>query len=226
LTILDKIPFKVSVPALLSALRLPADTEYLSELKELAASADAVARPKSAYEISYIDGKTEDSVEFSGVTFKSAVMRKNLDKVERVFPYIITCGKELDGVSIPAGDFTKAFWLDTIKGMALGAAREFFRAHITKTLALGKVSSMGPGSGPKEMWPIEQQKLLFSIFGDTEKLIGVKLTESFLMVPNKTVSGILFPTETSFQACQLCPREKCPSRGAPYDGLTSNRRVV
>jgi predicted transcriptional regulator len=26
-----------------------------------------------------------------------------------------------------------------------------------------------------------------------------------------------FPTETTFFACQLCSREKCPSRKAKYD---------
>jgi predicted transcriptional regulator len=37
------------------------------------------------------------------------------------------------------------------------------------------------------------------------------------MVPSKSVSGILFPTEQTFASCQLCPREGCPSRQAPYD---------
>jgi len=37
------------------------------------------------------------------------------------------------------------------------------------------------------------------------------------MVPVKSVSGILFPTEESFASCQLCPREVCPGRRAPYD---------
>jgi len=37
------------------------------------------------------------------------------------------------------------------------------------------------------------------------------------MVPNKTISGIRFPTERDFHACQVCHRENCPSRGAPFD---------
>ena len=48
-------------------------------------------------------------------------------------------------------------------------------------------------------------------------LIGVTLSESFLMIPIKSVSGILFPKEIRFESCQLCPREKCAGRRAPYE---------
>ena len=37
--------------------------------------------------------------------------------------------------------------------------------------------------------------------------IGVTLTDTFLMLPNKTVSGIFYPTEVDFVTCQLCHRD-------------------
>ena len=76
---------------------------------------------------------------------------------------------------------------------------------------------MSPGS--LEDWPITEQTKLFSIFGDTERLIGVRLTDSMLMVPRKSISGILFPSEEGFTSCQLCDRERCPGRKAPYSGV-------
>ena len=48
-------------------------------------------------------------------------------------------------------------------------------------------------------------------------IIGVHLTESCMMVPTKTVSGLRFHLEESFESCMLCPRPDCPSRKAPYD---------
>ena len=74
---------------------------------------------------------------------------------------------------------------------------------------------MSPGS--LEDWPIEQQAPLFEMLGDVEDLIGVKLNDSLLMLPAKSISGIYFPTEVSFFSCQLCPRERCESRKATYD---------
>jgi hypothetical protein len=59
---------------------------------------------------------------------------------------------------------------------------------------------------------------LFSLFGDVDNLIGVRLTAESLMIPNKSVSGICFPTEINFQSCQVCHREKCSGRKAPFDG--------
>jgi hypothetical protein len=37
------------------------------------------------------------------------------------------------------------------------------------------------------------------------------------MVPRKSISGILFPSEEGFQSCQLCERASCPGRRAPFD---------
>jgi predicted transcriptional regulator len=55
------------------------------------------------------------------------------------------------------------------------------------------------------------------MLGDTQAAIGVELLSSLLMQPTKTVSGIVFPTEETFASCQLCPRQGCPNRRAPYD---------
>jgi hypothetical protein len=41
--------------------------------------------------------------------------------------------------------------------------------------------------------------------------------DSLMMDPVQSISGIIFPTETSFESCQLCPRENCPGRRAAYD---------
>jgi predicted transcriptional regulator len=74
---------------------------------------------------------------------------------------------------------------------------------------------MSPGS--LKDWPIEEQRALFAILGDVEGSIGVRLSESLVMIPSKSLSGIYFPTEVPFYSCQLCPRERCPSRRATYD---------
>jgi predicted transcriptional regulator len=76
---------------------------------------------------------------------------------------------------------------------------------------------MSPGSGDAGVWPIEQQQELFGLMGDVRGAIGVELTPSCLMIPNKTISGIRFTTETGYRACQVCRRERCPSRSAPFD---------
>jgi len=71
-----------------------------------------------------------------------------------------------------------------------------------------------------------QQRELFTLLGDTRGPVGVELTETCLMVPVKSVSGIFFPSETHYENCQLCPRETCPGRRAPYDSDLYARRYA
>lgn len=37
------------------------------------------------------------------------------------------------------------------------------------------------------------------------------------MLPYKSVSGIAYETEATFENCMLCPRGNCPTRRVPYD---------
>ncbi len=213
--ILENIPVELTVEQVLRSLHLDSDGKYAGDVQGLVDMVQDVVRPKAIFDVRYIDRKGTDEVEIGEVKFTSRVLRVNLDKVERVFPYIATCGVEVESIDIPSDDLMRRFVLDNIKQIALGAAVKHLREHIDRVYRPGPMSAMSPGS--LEDWPISEQKQLFSIFGDVEKLIGVKLTDSYLMLPIKSLSGIYFPTEVRFESCQLCPRERCPGRRAPYD---------
>ena len=219
--VLNNIPIKLDLEAVLKRMRLRNRKESIvGSVREMLELARPVARPKAIYDVAYIENKNGDSLEIGGVKFTSRVLRVNLDKVERVFPYIITCGRELDEIVVPADDFIKGYYLDQIKETAVVLARQHVEKYLKKKYTLGQLSRMAPGAAMKIDWPITQQTELFSVFGGREKveeLIGVRLTDTFLMVPIKSVSGILFPTEVNFESCQMCPRENCIGRRAKYD---------
>jgi hypothetical protein len=214
--VLDNIPVGLDLEKVLRELNLrrvsKSTTESVQELIEMVCP---VARPKAFYKISYVDNKNEDSLDIDGARFTSRVLRINLDKVERVFPYVATCGREVDEITVPSHDLMKNYYLDVVKEMILDSAVGYLKNYLTRTYALGQISEMSPGS--LASWPITQQKELFSILGDVKALIGVELTESCLMIPIKSVSGIYFPTDIRFESCQLCSREGCRERRAPYD---------
>lgn len=214
--ILSDIPIKLDLKSVLNRLKLrkkPQDAER--EIEEIIGLVRPVSKPKVIYDVCFIENKDEDSVVISGVRFTSRLLRDNLDKVERVFPYVATCGTEVDEIDIPSDEYIKSFYLDQIKEMILRSAIHYLEDHLTERYRLGQISEMEPGS--LESWPIGQQKQLFSIFGDVEGLIGVKLTDRFLMRPLKSQSGIYFPTEVKFESCQLCMKKRCDSRKAPYN---------
>ncbi len=215
--ILDDVPVELDIDTLLARLRIDRENKIARDILDLIDSVTPAIRPKAIYEVSFIQNRDYDTVDIGGVIFKSRVLRANLDKIERVFPYIATCGREVDEIATPSGDLLMQFWMDSIKEMALDAIRKYLVNHLKERYALGELSKMSPGEGSQELWPIEQQRQLFSIFDNVGGLIGVTLTDSLMMVPIKSVSGIFFPTEISFESCQLCPREVCPRRRTPYD---------
>lgn len=215
--ILSHIPFEVDETALLKELHVSEGSEDAKAVHDLLETLRDIPRPKAIYKVSYIEDRDGDEVCIDGVVFKSRVLSANLRNVPRVFPYIATCGTELDEPDIPSDDFMRRYWLDTIKGMALFAGMEYLFNHIRGTYLVEKTSTMSPGEADRDVWPIQQQELLFGLFGNVEELIGVRLTDSLLMIPNKSVSGICFASEVSFRSCQVCQRKNCPGRAAPYD---------
>jgi hypothetical protein len=219
--VLNNIPVKLDLEAVLRRIRVRNRNERLEKsVKELVEVARPIARPKAVYEVSYVENRNEDSLDVGGVRFTSRILRVNLDKVERVFPYVVTCGRELDEIDFPSQEFIKSYYLDQIKETVLVLARKYLEDYLTGKYALGRMSKMAPGAGSVDDWPITQQEGLFAIFGSRDKveeLIGVRLTDKCLMIPVKSVSGIYFPTEIKFEACQLCPREGCIGRRAPYN---------
>jgi hypothetical protein len=213
--VLDNIPFQPDMAQLREKLRIREGSRYVERFERLVSEAQAIANPKVLYKVALVDDKGDDYVVLDGVRLNSRVLRVNLEEAHRVFPYVVTCGRELYDWMNGLDDMLLGFWADAINEMALRGAIAALNEHLVERYRPGKTATMNPGSLGE--WPLQQQRALFKILGDPEAAIGVELTKSCLMVPNKSVSGIQYPTETGFSSCQLCPREDCVGRKAPYD---------
>lgn len=212
--VLDDIPFAADVEALASKLRVRSEDDK-SDLTRLIDEARQVTRPKAMYRLGFIEARDEDSVTIDGVRFTSRILRVNLDGAHRVFFYVATCGRELADWAGSLDDLLHQYWVEEIQVAALRCATQVLFREINERYQPGKTSAMAPGSLGE--WPLTEQRPLFASLGDVKGRIGVRLSDSLLMVPAKSVSGIRFPTEASFESCQLCPRADCPNRRAPYD---------
>jgi hypothetical protein len=213
--VLEPIPFRIDEEQLRQKLRIKDRSDYISKLQRLVDEAQAIGKPKALYRAVFIESKMDDRVVINGTVFTSRVLRVNLDKVYRVFPFVATCGVELETWSSSTQDMLQKYWVDMIKEAALRMAIEYLEKHLIEKYRLVKISRMNPGSLPD--WPLSEQQPLFAILGKGTESIGVQLTDHCLMIPIKSVSGIWFPTEESFESCRLCPREQCPGRRTPYD---------
>jgi hypothetical protein len=213
--VIDRIPTMLEPEAVAKRLgHNPARVGAIN-LDELLAQARSLIRLRAVCDVSYTGEKGEDAVEVAGITFQSRILRRNLDQAQKVFPFIMTAGPELEAAASTSGDLLRQYYLEEMANIALENGAAWLAERLKTRWGLPGLASMDPGS--LEDWPITEQPKLFSIFGDTERLIGVRLTDSMLMVPRKSISGIFFPSEEGFSSCQLCERAACPARRTPYD---------
>lgn len=211
---LGVIPFEPDLAGLYKRFHVKEGSENAHELHHLVEQARARARPRAFYRVAYITARGEGWVEIERRRFTSRVLAVNLKDTFRVFPYLATCGTELQEWAAEIEDLLLHFWAEGIKEAALACALEALHQHMAQ-YSSAKLSAMSPGS--LQDWPIQQQQILFDLFGPAAEQTGVRLTDSMLMIPTKTVSGIRFAAQANFESCALCAREDCPGRRAAYD---------
>lgn len=220
--VVEDVSFNPDLPNLMKSLRVREGSRQVDQLSALVEQARAIASPRAMYTVAYVDSRDENGAVINGIAFDSRVLSVNLENVHRVFPFVVTCGIELHEWMQGQDDLLVRYYADVISEAALRVAAARLKAHLVGRYALGRTSTMAPGSLAD--WPIQAQRPLFVLLGDPEATIDVRLTDSLLMIPSKSVSGIRFPVEKTFESCQLCQREKCPSRKAPYEEGLYERR--
>lgn len=211
-----EVEFAPDVDDLLPRLGLEADSEEAEDFISLLERMRPLARPRAAFLDSAVRADAETGeVEVGGVAFRSRVLAGNLAGKEVAWPHLVTCGRELYDFTMAIPDPFERYWGDEIMQAALAQARTGMLQRLEREFHPGKMASMGPGS--LRDWPIQEQAPLFRLMGEGVAFTGVELTPTMLMIPNKSVSGILFPSEKGWESCMMCPREKCPNRRAKFD---------
>lgn len=214
ITIIDVIPFKMDLEFLCKALFVKPGSDMAERLGELVAESQGIARPKAAFREIAIQSTTEEGLCIDGIEFKSRLLRTNLTSAKKMYAFIATCGTELETWAKKYSDLLESFWADTIMNIALGAAIGPLEKQLKPYCQEDHfLSSMNPGG--LEDWPITEQRPLFRILGTASADIGITLTDSYLLLPLKSISGIYFDSAKDFCNCQLCSRESCPGRRAP-----------
>ena len=193
-----------------------ANEELADELSDMIDEALPVADPVVLFGVCpvYAD---HPQVQVNGIPIPSDLAFEKLKDTNRCFPYICTCGSALEDWSRQyAGDLLAEYWADEIKKYFLMRIRMELTTWLKEQYKTsGHLASLNPGS--IAAWPISGQAELFAILGGrefVEEQIGVIYTDSFLMLPSKSVSGIAFESETFYENCQQCPIENCPNRRA------------
>ena len=138
MAILENINVNLSLDKVRRRLHMKPDCD-MSQVRTLVDTVQQLIEPRALYKICYIEAKSEDSVIVDGLHLSSRVLRKNLDRVERIFPYAITLGSKLGEKQNACSDLLENYYLDSIGNLALTSVQKQLKKHLQSKFALEKM---------------------------------------------------------------------------------------
>jgi hypothetical protein len=178
------------------------------EFKELIQAVEPVIASKAIISQLDVIGQSEHALISSAGKFSSILLAELAVNAEVVFPFIVTCGKEIEDFSAEVSDPLHFYWLEKLKDHALEQAFENIKSEIRTKCNGQTITSLVPLDD--EIWPLTGLKEIFAVFKPEDiKRMGVELTETLYMTPTKTRAGIFFPAEKEVDLCHICNLKKC-----------------
>lgn len=159
----------------------------------------------------------KDGFDCNGLFFNTGALiaYKLTDAGEMAF-FLVTAGIGIDAWSksaFAAGDFLEGYMIDTFGSEIAEAAADAVEAKIGEHAAAMAQSITNRYSPGYCGWDVGEQQKLFSLL--PEKFCEITLTESSLMVPIKSVSGVVGigkkATKKDYQ-CSICEMTHCIRR--------------
>ena len=190
-----------------------------SLIKDYVEEAYHVIEPSYNYAIRDIDRVEDSDIYVEGsIVFHGEVVARLLEKCDKVALFVATIGSHLGEVAnqlAEDGLIVQAYTLDAIGSDAVEQLSQSVQDLITKSVrSIGLVTSRRYSPGYCD-WDISQQDMLFrAVNGES---IGIQLTEDNLMVPEKSISGIIGigPINSDikdYNPCETCSKQDCPGR--------------
>jgi hypothetical protein len=190
-----------------------------SLIDDYAEHAHSLIHPLFSYVIKDVEW-ARGSIAFieDSITFKSRIIARLLEHCNQVAIFLVTIGKYLEETAWQLsrdGLILQATILDAIGSDAVEQVADFAHARIKElTEAQGLFISRRFSPGYCD-WNISQQRTLF--YALTGNTIGIRLTRECLMIPQKSISGIigigpLKADVEDYNPCKRCRKKNCPGR--------------
>lgn len=152
------------------------------------------------------------------LAFESHILADLLDRCSTVAVFVATVGERLETGARKLAEeenLIGSYVLDAIGSAAVDQVAEHVQKVVGKIArAQGLAASRRFSPGHCD-WDIRQQRTLFELADASQ--VGVRLTDLGLMLPRKSVSGVmgLGPVESnvaSYDPCALCTKDACIGR--------------
>lgn len=186
--------------------------DYIENYQDLIA-------PSYSYSFHNIEWVKGDRISLgNSIILKSTVLCKLLSRCEKVVVFALTIGSYLEELVAHLVEERLVLQATVLDAIGSGTAEKLAKQVEEKikkiAIADNLVTSWRFSPGYCD-WKVDQQEMVFrALNGDTG---GVKLTDSFLMMPQKSVSGIIgigLPDRDieNYNPCVTCKKKECPGR--------------
>ncbi len=148
------------------------------------------------------------------------VIFQQIKKSNSIAIFACTAGKKITDISkeiMKDGDLLKGYVYDLFGSIVVESAMDIIQDSLQKEMAalgLKITNRFSPGYCG---WEVAEQKKLFSLM--PEHFCGIELTDSCLMQPTKSVSGIIGIGESvkfNGYTCNICDASNCLYKNLKY----------
>ncbi|MFC2017995.1 vitamin B12 dependent-methionine synthase activation domain-containing protein [Chloroflexota bacterium] len=180
---------------------------------------DHIIEPAYSYVIRDVEWVQESRVFIDGsITLESKVIAQLLEQCNKVAMFIMTIGSHLEETTRQLADdglVLQSAILDAVGSNATEKVAGCIQNEIEE-IVREQGFSISPRFSPGYCdWDIRQQQMIFQVVdGDP---LGIHLTETCLMIPRKSISGIIGigtpdSNVSSYNPCRTCHKRNCTSR--------------
>ena len=188
-----------------------------SVLDEYIENANQLIEPSYSYIIKDIERVRRSCVFIDGsIVFRSQVITKMLEECNKIAIFVATIGSYLEETVIRLskdGLVLQSAILDSIGSVATEKVADHVRNEIKEIAEAEKLCTSRRFSPGYCDWTIRQQKEIFrALDGNTA---GIRLTRECLMLPRKSMSGIIGigPCNMeNYNPCKTCNKPDCQGR--------------
>jgi hypothetical protein len=152
------------------------------------------------------------------IIFESQVIAPLLEQCEKAAVFLVTIGEHLEEMAYRLAEdglIVQATVLDAIGSVAAEKVADFVQDRVREIANdQGLVISQRFSPGYCD-WDIGQQRTVFwAVSGDS---VGIRLTEGCLMIPRKSISGVIGigPRDgnvENYNPCKTCDKHDCQGR--------------
>ena len=164
-----------------------------------------------------VEAESPEEIAVAGLSFNSGKIVRNMLRHSGTYAFfLVTVGPEPEELArdlLAKGDFLDAYISDLIASALVDSVADAVHEEIRKA-ALAKDMKVTNRYSPGYCtWQVSEQQKLFSLF--PENSCGISLSDSSLMSPVKSISGIIgLGSQVKFNeyTCEICPMKTCQFR--------------